>query len=342
MVVSILLFLSFLVNGARADLIDDLKSEKVWVQNGCDIYTTSRTVKKFPGKMCIFLNDGSFISASEMFIRKFSPKNTIVWQIPGMFHHQINLSHDKTSILALSSEVAVVSGRAERNDVFLKIDLDGKILARRSAMDLLKSQNLFPLYWDNEKILEIVKAKVETSHFNSIYEVPGNKNAEKAAFLKPGSVIVNSLSLGIFILSPDFNEVLYKKTFSFSHNHTVHDVQVNPEGEFLLYNNDNLIDSKDRVYHSAIQKYDPLKDVVTFEYTAKEKELFFSPSCGGVQKYDDYIFFSQMMTGGLLYSLSKKKIVMGIPGVPHDPTEFSPTQQLKLIDPRDFFRNSSH
>ena len=203
----------------------------------------------------------------------------------------------------------------------------------------MKQKNVFPLNAAGERILTVVGADIETSHFNSIYEVPENLYSATVPFMRAGNIIVNSLSLGLFILTPDFEKVLYHRRFSFSDRHTVHDVQITPEGEILFFNNDNLTNKGLRVYHSAIQKYDPVKEVMTFEYTAKEKELFFSPSCGGVQDHKDYIFFSRLMSGGLVYSKKRKEIVLGIPGVPHDPTEFRPTQQLKIIDPREFFRH---
>ncbi len=328
-----------LFNSVKAEIIKDLRTEKIWFQNGCDIYTLNRTVRKYPGSMCIFLDDGSFISSTDNSIRRFTPKKTVQWEIAGNFHHQMNLSLDKSSLLVLSSEL-VNSKSIERNDVFLRIGLDGKILGRKSAIEIMKEKKLWPLYWDNEPLLKVMKADVETSHFNSIYEIPENTHSRTVPYLKAGNVIVNSLSLGIFILSPDFEQTLYHKTFSFSQDHTVHDVQVDANGEFLFFNNDNLNNTKNRIYHSAIQRFDPVKDVISFEYTAKEKEHFFSPSCGGVQDFDNYLFISRLMSGGLLYSKSEKKVILGIPGAPSNPTQFRPTQQLKLIYPRLFFQKS--
>lgn len=341
MFISGLIILFSLFTIARAELIGAVKSGNVWIQNGCDLYTLNREVKKYPGRMCIFLDDGTFLSASDRGLLRLNTLGEVLWAIPGNFHHQINLTNDESEILALSSEVVTHGKIRERNDVFLRIGLNGKVHSKISSPAVYQQKNLHPLNEDEEGILKIVGADVETSHFNSIYEIPDNQASDLVPYMKAGNIIVNSLQMGIFILTPDFRKVLYHKQFLFSANHTVHDVQVTKEGHFVFFNNDNLIKSVNRVYHSAIQKFDPVKDSLTFEYTAQEREHFFSPKCGGVQDFEDYIFFSRLMSGGMVYSKKLKKIILGIPGIPNDPTEFAPTQQLKIIDPKDFFRNSA-
>ncbi len=113
--------------------------------------------------------------------------------------------------------------------------------------------------------MSLVKADIETSHFNSIYEIPENKGGKKSRFLKAGNLIVNSTGIGIFILSPDLSEVLYEKSYSHSLRNEIHDVQVTPDGLFLIFNN-TVNDPLTSYKYSAIQKFDPVSEKLIFDY----------------------------------------------------------------------------
>jgi hypothetical protein len=256
-----------------------------------------------------------------------------MWELPGSFHHQINLSGDKKRVLALSTETNLRGKIRERDDIFVILDVEtGKIIHRKLARELLIENRLIPLSWGDSKFIKDMKADVETSHFNSIYEIPENKGELKAGYLKHGNIIINSLSLGIFILSPDLTKTLFHELNPFSRRNHLHDVQVSPTGEFLIYN--NIVNDNSEGYpYSAIQKYDSINKTLTFEYTPSPKAFFFSSACGGVQELDnDLIFFSHFTIGGFLYSRKQKKMIFAMAVTNGSIYSISGTQQLKLID----------
>ncbi|MFL5784914.1 MAG: hypothetical protein ACJ76H_09915, partial [Bacteriovoracaceae bacterium] len=205
--------------------------KKLWVQNACHLYNFERQVKTYPGKLCIFLSDGSFISATDTSLKKFSPARELVWEIPGHYHHQLNLSPDNKRILALSSEIVLRKKVRERDDVLLVIDLNGKILNRMNAREYVLREGLELLNWEKPPELRVVNAEIETTHFNSFYEIADNAYASSVPYMKPGNYIINSVDLGIFILSNDLQNVLAHH-LNFDHHH-LHDVQVSPDGNFL-------------------------------------------------------------------------------------------------------------
>ncbi len=191
--------------------------ESLYLQNGCSVFSFPTKPKFYPGELCIFLDDGTFISAGAKGIRRFNRDQSTMWEVSGHYHHQINLTSDKNRILSLVSETTVRGKLRERDDVFIIHDLKtGKVLHRRLAWDVLAEKKIPSINWRESIILKEANADLENSHFNSFYEIPQNAQALKAAYLKPGNLILNSMELGIIILSPDltFSEIFHPRSKS--------------------------------------------------------------------------------------------------------------------------------
>ncbi len=47
--------------------------DKLWLQSGCSLENAKGEEKNFPGALCLFLEDGSFISANENSIKRIGP-----------------------------------------------------------------------------------------------------------------------------------------------------------------------------------------------------------------------------------------------------------------------------
>jgi len=306
-----------------------------WLQVGCTLEGKDGSKKSFPGHMCIFQDDGTFISASGDALRKFSKTGEILWQVPGSFHHQLNLSPDKKRILTLSNEVDVVNEKKRRQDALYVIDQEGKILARTTADDLLKLAGIGPM----GPASLTHSADFETSHLNSIYEIPSHRKERQFPWLKPGNVIVNGLFHGIFVLSPDLKTLhRHVRFYKGPSGHRIHDVQVTGDGNMILFNN-HAGGAKDKMY-SAIQKIDPKTEKVIFEFTARPKGMFYSEGGGGVQVIGDKIFFNHSLTGGYLYSLKSRDIVRTFP----QNTEVRAPgwiQEIKMVDASEFLKNAN-
>ncbi len=107
--------------------------------------------------------------------------------------------------------------------------------------------------------------------------------------MKKGNIIDKIVSdVGCFIFDPELENVIHHLTFKSSLHHLIHDVQVNPQGEYLFFNNRTINPTRTQV--SAIQKYDENKDKLTFDFQASPPEMFYSAACGGVQEFGNVFF----------------------------------------------------
>lgn len=324
--------------------------DNLTLANGCRLFQLDGfNFKTFPGSMCLFLDDGNLISANENAIRLFNPKNEVVWEIKGHFHHQINLTNDKKSILALSSAVSAGPEGARRQDKVMIISLDGKVLHEKLADDIFTEAKSSPTKMLIDPHMRyLFGSGHEISHLNSIYAIPENKNEKKYPYLKAGNIIINGLQTGIHILNSDLSKVVkYIELKKHTIAHAIHDVQVTPEGNILLFNNAVLTHHK--IYHthpnwrsfnnlhSAIQEFKIPSLTLVKKFETDPVELFYSKACGSIQEIDsDTWLFTHIVSGTYVYSKSKKKVIQSISATHLNDHQFIPTQQVKAWDLRKF------
>jgi hypothetical protein len=333
----ILFFLIF--SGPVRAKPDDLEPIKSFTLiNGCRLFSLQGTpLRTFPGQICIFLEDGSFISAHENMIRRISKDNEILWEMAGHFHHQVNLTPDKQRILALSSDVFKHKNENKRQDKFLILSLDGKILHEQLAASLFKDASIplkeLPMFSTMAKQLN---APNEISHFNSFYEIPALYKKSPASYIKEGNVIVNSIEWGFFILSPDLNKVLHHASFKNSQDHHVHDLQVNQNGNLIYFNNtvNGNPESKIAYYrHSEINEVHPVTYKMINVFSGSPKQLFHSPICANIQELTSELWlFTHFLTGTYIYSKLSKKIIANITETHYDGEKYIPSQQVTAED----------
>ena len=326
---------------SRAEASDSFKS--LHLVSGCSIYsTTGVRLIAFPGLLCLFREDGSFLSAGFFYLKYFDKNNKLIWQIRRHFHHELKFSEDGKRILTLSSEIIERNKVKYRMDKFIVISLDGKIIFEQTADVLLAK---YKKDWISYPVPLAAKEQFgisfEMSHFNSFSEIPKNDREKTVPYLKRGNYIVNGLSHGVFILSADLKEVLHHLDLQNSHQNLTHDVQVNKRGNLLYFNNTN-VNSKDGDAYSSVDEYDPIENKVVFEFTSPIiKTLFFSKCCGGVQELDDeHLLFSDSYNGTYIFSKRKKKMVLTVRET-HFSENFSAifVQDVTALDLKQFFKH---
>jgi hypothetical protein len=332
----ILILISFLLMPHLGHTASKLKNDQLVA--GCVVFDGDGVViEGFPGQMCIFFENGSFIAANEKAIRFFNRLDEVVWEIKGNFHHQLNLSEDGERILAMGSIAFSHDKKMFQSDSFLVIDLNGKILHQQDARAILDSTHKDWLGWELPAWkLEVSPASFEISHFNSFYEIPTIPKDKETSVFKKGNYIINGLAQGIFILSPDLQEVLFSSFLSPSFGHYVHDVQVNKKGHLVFFN--NLSKGSDFIHaFSSILEYDLQNEEVVYEFTAQPKHMFYSQACGGVQELDeDRILFSDHLVGVYILSRSKNEITQSFRTIHFRNGVNEPVQQVRQMDLRSF------
>jgi hypothetical protein len=304
----------------------------------CNIRDFAGTIiKKFPGDMCIFLEDGSFISASDKSLRFFTKEDKISWEIPGHYHHQINLSVDKKRILALSSDYIAIDGKKARTDKLLVLDMKGKVLYKQTSDVLFKQlKNKWPAWPITPWVKSATGADLEVSRFNSFYEIPKNKNNK---ILKEGDFIINDHAHLMLVVTHDLKKIVLEKALNSSLQHHTHDIQVNPQGNLIYFNNIHAESTPTNLY-SAIQEYDIVNNKMIFEFTSTPKAMFFSRARGGVQSLgNDYFLFSDQFNGTYIISKDTKKMIRSMRGTHLEGDLLLMNQQIKAQDLTKFLEN---
>jgi len=314
-----------------------ISSQKIWNQlhyvDGCRVYDSQgKLMRDFPGRYCLFLDDGRFISSGKNLIL-FDRDRSKVWEIPGHFHHQMNFTRDKKHILVLSSEVETINEKQVRADVFLKISLKGEIVARLSTKKIFEDHKIQPISWPFVSSGSSLKADLEISHFNSIYEIGSNRLEKSDRRFAAGNILINSAGVGAFILDAAMTKSLYFSKFPQSDGHRVHDLQLTEDGEFFFFNNHNS-DQK-RGPYSSIDFMDPIRLVTRKRFTTKPKEFFYAPIRGSAKMIDaDLILVSDSIRGKFIISKSKMELVHANPFLTLHPERLTPVplEDLRSID----------
>lgn len=318
---SLILLLSLLsLNLAHAQ-----EWKKFSLVNACYIMDMNgKTLKTFPGILCQFMDDGSYVSATLENVKYVDKNNAVLWEKPGQFHHQLNLSPDKKRILALSN--SPIPGKKKAQDHLMVLDLKGNILHEAESLDYLKQLKREDHSYD----------LTEITHINSFYEIPEMDASLKLPdYIKAGNYILNDYHLGAFIVSQDLKKILHFFPMKSSVKNQTHDVQIMSNGKMLYFN--NMVKNDAEISYSAIYE----TNLVTNEdhplFMASPAEMFFSLFCGGAQRLDEnHILFSHMMTGTYIYSIKEKKLLSNIYKTHFIMDRFLPSQQVKAYDVRKF------
>lgn len=281
--------------------------------SGCTVYTVDgKSLRSFPGVECLFLDNGQAVSASPESLRLIAPGGKVVWEIPGHFHHQLNLSQDGKRILALGSVIFKKDKLTVRRDKILIVSLEGKVLREKDLGDLVDTGS-----FDVPTTIWLEKqtgATREVSHLNSIMEIGKLKTGLSLPELKEGQIAINGLSHGTMILSPDLERVVRRLDFPDSQGNMVHDVQVRSDGSLLYFNNLRRGDAS--VPASAIQILDPKSLRVKFSFEGNPRGIFYSAGSGSVQEIrDDLYLFSGMRTGAYFLNPKSGEILRSVPEI---------------------------
>jgi hypothetical protein len=283
----------------------------------CSIYNQNgELLQRFPGALCVFLPDGSYVSAhhADHSLMRVSRDGLPLWRQTVQVHHQMNLDASGKRLLLLTSSVHRHLGKKMRFDAVEMRDLDGKLLARFDSFDqrehLLKlSGKPRDFFWrDDSGTLPGVH--YEFSHANSIYEISENAAAATIPAFAKGGFILNVNALGlVVILDRDLKKILWslKRQPNHSGVSNWHDVQVTAAGRLLIYDNYAFDPLEKTGFHSAIVEYDPLKN--TYQ-TLYQKPGFAAENFGGVQRVGDHLLISDMSEGGKAFELDKSGRVL--------------------------------
>ncbi len=288
-----------LVSIIHSEPISDLEHFVV----GCEISDQNfRRLRVFFGDMCIFLEDGSYISGSERGVSLVLANGTVAWQRSDILpHHQINLSNDGKSVLILNYErVPDFICGITKSVSFVVLNLKSGATEREYSVWKRKE------YFYKELNFHLGRSQIQPpsnvecfyGHMNSFYEVPSNSNQNKFEYLKPGNYIVNGSGGHILFFDHLMTKIVYKMKTSDLFEGDLHDVQVTGEGKILVYSNLGPVGGAQK---TTISLVDPESKSVETLFPKPDKNLilnklqtrpFLGLRQGGVQLLDKEVLFS--------------------------------------------------
>ncbi len=326
--------------------------EKIHNVINCEIYDMSgKLMRKFPGRICAFLDDGSLLSAEEDKLVYYDKLRNLLWSKNIHPHHQINMSLDKKSFLVQGSEIKEErfqnKNEQVRYDVLYQIARTGEVLntfyfskngdqfdkkAWNAAKKRRYSKIGFSEYYQ--------KINWEMTHTNSFYEIPDNKITGYNDAFKKGNFIVNDISLmQVFVLSSDLGRILWQGPVIKEEWTMFHDVQVVPDSESIIYydNGSPLRPS------SRLVEFDMVKKDIKWKYPSIFSKKFYSPKMGGVQILDNGNILYNDITGiPVAYEISRKEATLWTltpRGDYANKDTREPFQQIKRMNLSEFLKN---
>lgn len=310
-----------------------------------------KMIRKFPGRICVFMEDGSLLSAEEEKLVFYDKLRNVLWSKSLHPHHQLNLSADKKNFLVLGSEVKKEKGPKKeelvRYDVLYVISLTGEILHSfhfsKHASEFDKNS------WNDARKRRFSKIgysefyqKIdwEMTHANSFYEIPENKiNGQGDAF-KKGNYIVNDISLmQVLVLSSNLKHLVWQDHVIKENWSMFHDVQVVPRTASILY-----YDNGSRLRPaSRLVEYDLNRKEILWSYPSVLSKNFYSSRMGGVQILENgNVLYNDNTSIPTALEISKNGNVMWsliLRGEYANKNTREPFQQIKRMDLSLFLKN---
>lgn len=217
-----------------------------YIHADCSIFDFSgKLYKKYPGSMCIFFKDGSYIqNIYPQNLRYISAGHTLITSKNIMAHHELEASHDQKRIALVADHFMEKDGKKRRYDILKILNRDLNDLYTWSTLThweelnkILQDAGKPPLVL-NEYIHQKIGKTYEYTHINSLKEIPANDLYPQLSYLKPGNYIATMNCMGLFMFfDPTLSRI--EKVIHYQ-NHiacNAHDAHVLKSGHILYFRN---------------------------------------------------------------------------------------------------------
>lgn len=248
-------------------------------------------LRKYQGRLCVFLEDGSYISTTQKAMTRRDKFGRVLWSIDKFIHHELSLSPDKTKFFYITTDYLDYLGKLTRFDVLNISDLEGKIIKQYRLFDhkeeILKLSDVKfeKTAWHMPDEDNYPGAPYEFSHVNSIQEIPENKLGQTNTAFKQGNFIVSFNGLGlILILDHELKNILWSRKAVNKSMFSSHNVLVIPNGNILYFNNIN--GNPDDEY-TSIDEINPLTNEIVWQFKLVGSNFKINKLWGGCQLMED-------------------------------------------------------
>lgn len=252
-------------------------------------------IKKFPGIRCYFMPNGDRIEIYANSISYVYSTDDIKWRHSGNFHHQFKVDKKKNELAVLSFTMHDIFGCLTKFDSIEVYDIaSGKKKKTMDSYYILKdivssSQASTLLFKSNYK-MSLDKFECETTHVNSLFQIPKNSIEKNNIAFAEGNWLVNYPWTGFMVIfDSEFNKILWKRKINITIQN-IHDLQFTKEGTVKLYANEYTESQSYKKRASAIMEIDLKKegpDSIKIIRLINNGKLFFQPIMGGFQELED-------------------------------------------------------
>ncbi len=264
-------------------------------------------LRHFPVGYPNLLPDGTIIGKVDSFLVKLDADLNIIWKVPVPIHHEVKVS-ESGNIYLLSYDVHEFLNKQVRFDVVREYSPEGKLIFKWSTYDHLEefvsiiskakcNLNLATPYCmakggalqyisqapdrflaEDSDTTQHPDAKFELSHFNSIYELPENKIAERIPAFRKGNLLLSFNPYSCYgILDTTSGKIEWVGYLPEAT--TLHTPKLTPQGTILVFQNC----TRGRLW-TSINEYDPLTGNMVWEWTAQPKESLCAIVLGDVER----------------------------------------------------------
>ncbi len=298
--------------------ISSLNAKTIHFSGVCRIYDEQGlNLIAFPGKRCLFLEDGRMFSLGKNSLKSYSGNTSLIWEMPvsDRYSHA-TFSNDKKKIQLVT--VSVSPDKKEFSVLLYVLSLEGEILQYRALTD-------------------IGVAKDYKGIPPQMVEIP--KVANGPEWMKEGNYLYTGNPRGILVFSHDLKQILHTIKVPTSLNQDISEVSVSPEGK-ILYLNRFAKECSMQAPASTLEEMDPSTGKVTFRYPEIPHALFFIPVGGSVQSLDsDVVLANHPMTGLFVISKKNKRIMRYMRTFHFDKSGLRPPEVLRSDDLANFLKN---
>lgn len=163
----------------------------------------------------LLLADGDVVfNTASSLVRLNSCARKPVWVLDEPMHHSVEID-ESGSILALSVAQEDFTGSAElkgrtRDDALARVSIDGKLLERRSFLDILHDNDLDSLWQGNSGI------SVDPIHLNQVQVAKSDSR-----YWMRGDLLISSRNIStVFLYRPSTGKIIWHKTGPWLNQHS--------------------------------------------------------------------------------------------------------------------------
>lgn len=231
----------------------------------------------------------------------------VVWTVPRMTHHALELASDggfwvpARRYVESVGELPLLEPPYEE-DYVLKLSPTGEVLSELSVPKLMFDAGLLPLWLANGKFWVKELPEIELVHLNDIEELSAEMAAAFPRF-EAGDLVISLRQLNlVFVMDPDTREIKWRQTGPWIRQH---DPDFRPDGTISVFNN-NADDTTDGsiLGGSSIVVVDPESGAVTTRYGGTDQQPMYTHLRGAHQYLENGNILITEDGGGRVFEIT--------------------------------------